>query len=175
MKQSLFVLICAICLIFMSRMTTSTNASFNDVETANFEMKTCENFEQTDQNCQMKKWDKSHLKLTNQTNTKGTVCAPHTLSMTLRNVGRSITHSEWKWELHKLSSDQNPIQDGHILEKGSITTLLSKESMTVTTSMAKTNGVYAFKIYYPTGFNSSKHPFFWSKHMKLSQCKEKKT
>lgn len=86
MKQSLFVLFCAICLIFTSLLISTTNASFNDVEHSNFVMKTCENFEQTDQNCQPSKWDRSHLELIDQTMIKGTVCAPQKLSMTLKIV-----------------------------------------------------------------------------------------
>lgn len=117
MKQSLFVLFCAICLIFTSLLISTTNASFNDVEHSNFVMKTCENFEQTDQNCQPSKWDRSHLELIDQTMIKGTVCAPQKLSMTLKNSGQPIAHSEWKWELHKMESEQKPLQDGHILEK----------------------------------------------------------
>lgn len=175
MKQSLFVLFCAICLIFTSRFTAPTNASFNDVEYLNFVMKTCENFAQTDQHCQLKKWDKSHLKLVNQTTIKGTVCASQKLSMALQNDGQPMTHSEWIWELHKVESDQMPLQDGHILEKGSIQHLLSQETKIVTTDKAKTNGTYAFKIYYPKGFGASKKPFFWSKPMQLSQCQEKVT
>ncbi|OLP64590.1 hypothetical protein BACPU_25140 [Bacillus pumilus] len=173
MKQLLFVLFCAICIISMSHLTTYTNASFHDVEISNFVMKACGNFEQTDENCQAKKWDKSHLTLIDQTTIKGTVCAPQKLSMTLQNVGDSMTHSEWMWEFHKLASDQMPLQDGHILEKGSIRPVLQNESTIVTTAKAKTKGIYAFKIYYPKGFSSSAQPFFWSKHMPLSHCEEK--
>ncbi|MDG3043372.1 amyloid fiber anchoring/assembly protein TapA [Bacillus sp. B6(2022)] len=96
---------------------TSTNASFNDVEHSNFFMKTCENFEETDQHCQPKKWDRSHLKLIDQTIIEGTVCAPQKLSMSLKNIGQPIAHSEWKWELHKVESVQMPLQDGHVIEK----------------------------------------------------------
>lgn len=173
MKQSLFVLFCAICLIFTSFLISTTNASFNDVEHSNFVIKTCENFEQTDQHCQSKKWDRSHLELIDQTIIKGTVCAPQKLNMMLINRGQPIAHSEWKWELHKVKSEQQPLQDGHILEKGSIKSLLSQETATVTTDKAKTNGIYAFKIYYPNEFGSSKEAFFWSKHMQLSKCQEK--
>ncbi|WFO46231.1 amyloid fiber anchoring/assembly protein TapA [Bacillus pumilus] len=172
MKQSLFVLFCAICLIFTSLLISTTNASFNDVEHSNFVMKTCENFEQTDQNCQPSKWDRSHLELIDQTMIKGTVCAPQNLSMTLKNSGQPIAHSEWKWELHKVESEQKPLQDGHILEKGSIQSLLSQETTTVTTDKAKTNGIYAFKIYYPKGFEGSEDAFIWSKHMQLAKCQE---
>ncbi|BBP90691.1 hypothetical protein BsIDN1_43090 [Bacillus safensis] len=52
--------------------------------TKNFVMKTCENFEQTDQHCQPKKWDQSQLELIDQTMIEGTVCAPQKLSMTLK-------------------------------------------------------------------------------------------
>lgn len=173
MKQSLFVLFCAICLIFTSFLISTTNASFNDVEHSNFVIKTCENFEQTDQHCQSKKWDRSHLELIDQTIIKGTVCAPQKLNMMLINRGQPIAYSEWKWELHKVKSEQQPLQDGHILEKGSIKSLLSQETATVTTDKAKTNGIYAFKIYYPNEFGSSKEAFFWSKHMQLSKCQEK--
>ncbi|MFP3418368.1 MULTISPECIES: amyloid fiber anchoring/assembly protein TapA [Bacillus] len=173
MKQSLFVLFSSICLIFMSLLITSTNASFNDVEHTNFVMNTCEDFEQTDQHCQPKKWDKSDLKLIDQTMIEGTVCAPQKLSMTLKNIGQPIAHSEWKWELHKVESDQKPLQDGHILEKGSIQHLSSEETTTVTTDKAKTNGIYAFKIYFPNGIGASEKTFFWSKHMQLSSCQEK--
>ncbi|MFP3325269.1 SipW-dependent-type signal peptide-containing protein, partial [Planococcus sp. SIMBA_160] len=88
MKQSLFVPFSSICLIFMSLLITSTNASFNDVEHTNFVMNTCEDFEQTDQHCQPKKWDKSDLKLIDQTMIEGTVCAPQKLSMTVKNIGQ---------------------------------------------------------------------------------------
>ncbi|EKF34598.1 hypothetical protein BA1_14380 [Bacillus xiamenensis] len=171
-KQLLFVLICAICLIFTSFLITSTNASFNDVEHSNFVMKTCENFEGTDQHCQPKKWDRSHLKLIDQTIMEGTVCAPQKLSMTLKNIGQPIAHSKWMWELHKVESDRMPLQDGHILEKGSIQSLPSKKTVTITTEIAKTSGIYAFKIYNPKGFGASKKPFFWSQHMQLSKCQE---
>ena len=173
MKQSLFVLFSSICLIFMSLLITSTNASFNDVEHTNFVMNTCEDFEQTDQHCQPKKWDKSDLKLIDQTMIEGTVCAPQKLSMTLKNIGQPIAHSEWKWELHKVESVQMPLQDGHILEKGSIQHLSSEETTTVTAVKAKTNGIYAFKIYFPNGIGASEKTFFWSKHMQLSSCQEK--
>ncbi|GLF89699.1 hypothetical protein Saga11_09580 [Bacillus safensis] len=173
MKQPLFVLFCAICLMLTSLLTTPTNASFNDVEHTNFVMRTCTQFEQTDQHCQSKKWDRSHLDLIDQTMIKGTVCAPQRLSMTLKNSGQPIVHSEWKWELHKVESDRNSLQDGHILEKGSIQSLLSKETTTVTTDKAKTNGIYAFKIYYPKGFGASDEAYFWSKQMELSKCQEK--
>ncbi|AIZ60790.1 lipoprotein for biofilm formation [Bacillus sp. WP8] len=173
MKQSLFVLFCAICLMLTSFLMTSTNASFNDVEHKNFVMKTCENFEQTDQHCQPKKWDRSQLELVDQTMIEGTVCAPQRLSMTLKNSGQPIAYSEWKWELHKVGNGQEPLQDGHILEKGSIKSLLSQETATVTTDKAKTNGIYAFKIFYPKGFGASDQAYFWSKQMVLSKCQEK--
>ncbi|WP_226568308.1 amyloid fiber anchoring/assembly protein TapA [Bacillus stratosphericus] len=175
MKQSLFVLFCAICLIFTSLLITPTNASFNDVEHSSFVMKTCENFELTDQHCQPKKWDRSHLKLIDQTMIKGTVCAPQKLSMTLQNTGQHMRHSEWMWELHKVKSKKTPLQDGHILEKGFIQKLSREETTIVTTDKAKTNGIYAFKIYYPKGFGASEKPFFWSNHMQLSCCQEKLT
>ncbi|MCY7440936.1 amyloid fiber anchoring/assembly protein TapA [Bacillus altitudinis] len=173
MKQPLFVLFCAICLIFTSFFITSTNASFNDVEHSNFVMKTCENFEETDQHCQPKKWDRSHLKLIDQTIIEGTVCAPQKLSMSLKNIGQPIAHSEWKWELHKVESVQMPLQDGHVIEKGAIQSLSSEETTTVTAVKAKTNGIYLFKIYYPKGFGGSEKPFFTSQHMQLSNCQEK--
>ncbi|MEV9502478.1 amyloid fiber anchoring/assembly protein TapA [Bacillus safensis] len=173
MKQSLFVLFCAICLMLTSFLMTPTNASFNDVEHKNFVMKTCENFEQTDQHCQPKKWDQSQLELVDQTMIEGTVCAPQRLSMTLKNSGQPIAYSEWKWELHKVGNGQEPLQDGHILEKGSIKSLLSQETATVTTDKTKTNGIYAFKIFYPKGFGASDKAYFWSKQMVLSKCQEK--
>ncbi|KPN15596.1 lipoprotein for biofilm formation [Bacillus australimaris] len=173
MKQPLFVLFCTICLLLTSLLMTPTNASFNDVEHTNFVMRTCTQFEQTDKHCQPLKWDRSQLDLIDQTIIKGTVCAPQRLSMTLKNSGQPIAHSEWKWELHKLESDQKPLQDGHVLEKGSIQSLLSKETTTVTTDKAKTNGIYAFKIYYPEGFGASDKSYFWSKQMQLSKCEEK--
>ncbi|MFJ5964892.1 hypothetical protein [Bacillus sp. NPDC093026] len=56
------------------------------------------------------------MKLIDQTTIKETVCAPHKLSITLQNIGRTMTHSEWTWELHKVASEKKPLQDG---EKGS--------------------------------------------------------
>ncbi|CAM5497185.1 hypothetical protein BSAF29S_03870 [Bacillus safensis subsp. safensis] len=47
-------------------------------------------------------------------------------------------------KLHKIGNDQKPLQWSS-LEKGSIKSLLSQETATVTTDKAKTNGSYALK------------------------------
>ncbi|MGE6629335.1 amyloid fiber anchoring/assembly protein TapA [Bacillus sp. NPDC077027] len=176
MKHSLFVLFCMIILLSLAHLTTPTNASFNDFEFSKVTIKTCEDFHKTDKNCQRKKWDKGHLIIKDQTKIKGIVCAPYKLSITLKNIGQNMAYSGWRWELHKVPSVKRPITDGHVLERGSVPILRSKETIGITSNKAKTQGVYVFKIYYPEGFkvNGMKKAYVWSNPMALAHCIEKK-
>ncbi|MCY8454928.1 amyloid fiber anchoring/assembly protein TapA, partial [Bacillus spizizenii] len=79
----IFSLTAAICLQFSG----DTSAAFHDIETFDVPLQTCTDFQHTDKNCDYdKRWDQSDLHLSNQTDTKGTVCSPISLFAELENT-----------------------------------------------------------------------------------------
>lgn len=112
----IFSLTAAICLQFSG----DTSAAFHDIETFNVSLQTCTDFQHTDKNCDYdKRWDQSDLHLSDQTDTKGSVCPPISLFAELENTGKELRKSKWKWELHKLENARKPLKDGNVIEKGS--------------------------------------------------------
>lgn len=96
----IFSLTAAICLQF----SDDTSAAFHDIETFDVSLQTCKDFQHTDKNCHYdKRWDQSDLHISDQTDTKGTVCSPFALFAVLENTGEKLKKSKWKWELHKLA------------------------------------------------------------------------
>lgn len=111
----LSVMICA-------QFTGDTSSSFNDVKSFSLPVQTCGDFQYTDDDCRYdERWDQSDLHITNQTDTSGTVCAPLQLYAELENKGKERTVSDWKWELHKIASQQQPLRNGNVVDKGLIT------------------------------------------------------
>lgn len=114
----IFCLSVTICAQF----TGDTSSSFNDVKSFSLPVQTCGDFQYTDDDCRYdERWDQSDLHITNQTDTSGTVCAPLQLYAELENKGKERTVSDWKWELHKIASQQQPLRNGNVVDKGLIT------------------------------------------------------
>lgn len=114
----IFCLSVTICAQF----TGDTSSSFNDVKSFSLQVQTCGDFQYTDDDCRYdERWDQSDLHITNQTDTSGTVCAPLQLYAELENKGKERTVSDWKWELHKIASQQQPLRNGNVVDKGLIT------------------------------------------------------
>lgn len=90
----IFSLTAAICLQF----SDDTSAAFHDIETFDVSLQTCKDFQHTDKNCHYdKRWDQSDLHISDQTDTKGTVCSPFALFAVLENTGEKLKKSKWKW------------------------------------------------------------------------------
>lgn len=83
----IFSLTAAICLQFSG----DTSAAFHDIETFNVSLQTCTDFQHTDKNCDYdKRWDQSDLHLSDQTDTKGSVCPPISLFAELKIQARNL-------------------------------------------------------------------------------------
>ncbi|MBY8912987.1 amyloid fiber anchoring/assembly protein TapA [Bacillus sp. YC2] len=159
-----------------TQFTGDTSSSFNDVRSFSLPVQTCGDFRNTDNNCRYdERWDQSDLHVINQTDTKGTVCAPLHLYVELENKGKKQTISEWKWELHKIASAHKPLQNGNVIDKGLVTDKKSDLLYRIESKRALQPGIYAFKIYKPEGYPASEEKFEWSAPMKLVKCQEKPT
>ncbi|APB82850.1 amyloid fiber anchoring/assembly protein TapA [Bacillus amyloliquefaciens] len=168
----IFCLSVTICAQF----TGDTSSSFNDVKSFSLPVQTCGDFQYTDDDCRYdERWDQSDLHITNQTDTSGTVCAPLQLYAELENKGKERTVSDWKWELHKIASQQQPLRNGNVVDKGLITDKKSKTIYKIESKRSLQPGIYAFKIYKPEGYPADEEQFEWSKPMKLVKCREQAT
>ncbi|MDM5302458.1 amyloid fiber anchoring/assembly protein TapA [Bacillus subtilis] len=168
----IFSLTAAICLQFSG----DTSAVFHDIETFNASLQTCKDFQHTDKNCHYdKRWDQSDLHLSDQTDTKGTVCSPLTLFAELKNIGEKLKKSKWKWELHKLKNARKPLKDGNVIEKGFISNQIGDSLYKIETKKKMKPGIYAFKVYQPAGYPADGSTFEWSEPMTLARCDEKPT
>ncbi|MEG7380506.1 amyloid fiber anchoring/assembly protein TapA [Bacillus subtilis] len=168
----IFSLTAAICLQFSG----DTSAVFHDIETFNVSLQTCKDFQHTDKNCHYdKRWDQSDLHLSDQTDTKGTVCSPVTLFAELKNTGEKLKKSKWKWELHKLKNARKPLKDGSVIEKGFVSNQTGDSLYKIETKKKMKPGIYAFKVYQPAGYPADGSTFEWSEPMTLARCDEKPT
>ncbi|MEC1649907.1 amyloid fiber anchoring/assembly protein TapA [Bacillus vallismortis] len=168
----IFSLTAAICL----QISGDTSAAFHDTETLNMSLQTCKDFQHTDKNCHYdKRWDQSDLHLSDQTNTKGTVCSPVTLFAKFENTGEKLKKSKWKWELHKLENARKPLKDGNVIEKGFISKQIGDSLYKIETKKKMKPGIYVFKVYKPAGYPADGSTFEWSEPMTLARCDEKPT
>ncbi|MEI1422070.1 amyloid fiber anchoring/assembly protein TapA [Bacillus cabrialesii] len=153
-----------------------TSAAFHDIETFDVSLKTCTDFQHTDKNCHYdKRWDQSDLRLSDQTDTKGTVCSPVALFAELKNTGEKLKKSKWKWELHKLKNARKPLKDGNVIEKGFVSNQIGDSLYKIETKKKMKTGIYAFKVYKPAGYPADGRTFEWSEPMTLAKCDEKPT
>ncbi|MFB0634918.1 amyloid fiber anchoring/assembly protein TapA [Bacillus rugosus] len=168
----IFSLTAAICLQFSG----DTSAAFHDTETFDVSLQTCTDFQHTDKNCHYdKRWDQSDLHLSDQTNTKGTVCSPVALFAELENTGEKLRISKWEWELHKLENARKPLKDGNVIEKGFVFKQIGDSLYKIETKKKMKPGIFAFKIYKPAGYPADGRTFEWSEPMTLAKCDEKPT
>ncbi|MFP7230745.1 amyloid fiber anchoring/assembly protein TapA [Bacillus subtilis] len=168
----IFSLTAAICLQFSG----DTSAAFHDIKTFDVSLQTCNDFQHTDKNCHYdKRWDQSDLHLSDQTDTKGTVCSPVTLFAELENTGEKLKKSKWKWELHKLENARKPLKDGNVIEKGFVSNQIRDSVYKIETKKKMKPGIYAFKVYKPAGYPADGSTFEWSEPMTLAKCDEKPT
>ncbi|MDO8225694.1 amyloid fiber anchoring/assembly protein TapA [Bacillus cabrialesii] len=162
----------AICL----QLSDDTSAAFHDIETFDVSFQTCTDFQRTDKNCHYdKRWDRSDLHLSDQTDTKGTVCSPIALFAELENTGEKLRKSKWKWELHKLKNVRKPLKDGNVIEKGFVSNQIGDSLYKIETKKKMKPGIYAFKVYKPAGYPADGSTFEWSEPMTLAKCNEKPT
>ncbi|MGG0023511.1 amyloid fiber anchoring/assembly protein TapA [Bacillus inaquosorum] len=168
----IFSLTAAICLQF----SDDTSAAFHDIETLDVSLQACTDFQHTDKNCHYdKRWDQSDLHLSDQTDTKGTVCSPVALFAELENTGEKLKKSKWKWELHKLKNARKPLKDGNVIEKGFVSNQIGDSLYKIETKKKMKPGIYAFKVYKPAGYPAEGSTFEWSEPMTLAKCDEKPT
>ncbi|OIR60373.1 amyloid fiber anchoring/assembly protein TapA [Bacillus sp. FMQ74] len=168
----IFSLTAAICLQF----SDDTSAAFHDIETLDVSLQTCKDFQHTDKNCHYdKRWDQSDLHISDQTNTKGTVCSPITLFAELKNTGEKLKKSKWKWELHKLENARKPLKNGNVIEKGFVSNQIADSLYKIETKKKMKPGIYAFKVYKPAGYPADGSTFEWSEPMTLAKCDEQPT
>ncbi|MED1543263.1 amyloid fiber anchoring/assembly protein TapA [Bacillus inaquosorum] len=168
----IFSLTAAICLQF----SDDTSAAFHDIETLDVSLQACTDFQHTDKNCHYdKRWDQSDLHLSDQTDTKSTVCSPVALFAELENTGEKLKKSKWKWELHKLKNARKPLKDGNVIEKGFVSNQIGDSLYKIETKKKMKPGIYAFKVYKPAGYPAEGSTFEWSEPMTLAKCDEKPT
>ncbi|KAF1679648.1 amyloid fiber anchoring/assembly protein TapA [Bacillus mexicanus] len=157
------------------QLSGNTSAAFHDIETIEFPLQTCTDFQHTDKDCDFdKRWDRSDLHLSNQTDTNGTVCSPISLFAELKNTGQKLRKSKWSWELHKLENARKPLKNGNVIEKGYVSKQTS-DLYKIETKRKMKPGIYAFKVYKPVGYPASGSTFEWSEPMTLAKCDEKAT
>ncbi|MEC1735353.1 amyloid fiber anchoring/assembly protein TapA [Bacillus mojavensis] len=171
-----FSVIISLTVVICMQLSGNTSAAFHDFEYFDVTVQTCKDFQLTDINCRYdSRWDQSNFRITDQTDTKGTLCSPAALFTELINSGAKLKKSKWRWELHKLANDRKPLKDGNVIEQGIVSNAIGDSLYKIETKKKMKPGIYAFKVYKPTGYPADAIAFEWSEPMTLAKCDEKPT